>query len=177
MTGCKTLETMSRADMHAQLSRKLGGWRNRRPRAEIRHRPGFGCLNLPAPRRTPLPMNGGFMQPIHDFTSYVTIGRRLRLARINRGSSIHDLCDAMGDGCCCEELEAYEAGQGHLTVVVLIQLATILDVPIEFLLCEASLLDCSGEWQMLQLYRSLPAKQQTRITKLLLDIVADVAVG
>lgn len=106
----------------------------------------------------------------------VEVGRRLRLARINRGMSILELCEQLGS-CECEWLERYEAGQAVISAIHLKILAVILDVPVEFFLHDQPLMESKDDLQLLRWFRSLEANQRAHVLQLVADLKSDAAIS
>ncbi len=104
------------------------------------------------------------------------IGEKLKLARRNLGVNLVSLCDALGNGCCCQELEDSEAGRIAISAARLAQCARLLDMPIEFFVQDEAMLDWNGDWRLLSLFRSLSKTSQTRMIELMVDISNDTAI-
>ena len=102
------------------------------------------------------------------------IGQRLKLVRIQRDLSIEEL--ALRTGIRFDQLHAFESDEDMITAVELHELAEVLNIPIEFFIHDAPLLDCAGEWQALHSFRQLDHQKQQRVVQLLSDLVVDIPV-
>ena len=104
----------------------------------------------------------------------LNIGRRLELVRLQRDLSIEEL--ALRTGIRFDQLHAFESDEDMITAVELSEVADVLNMPIEFFIHDAPLLDCAGEWQALHAFRQLDRQNQERIVRLLSDLAGDVPV-
>ncbi|APZ93426.1 helix-turn-helix domain-containing protein [Fuerstiella marisgermanici] len=102
------------------------------------------------------------------------IGRRLKLVRVQRDLSIEEL--ASRTGIRFDQLHAFESDEDMITAVELSEVADVLNMPVEFFIHDAPLLDCAGEWQVLHAFRQLDRPKQQRVVQLLSDLLGDVSV-
>lgn len=111
-----------------------------------------------------------------ELISNQEIGRRLRLARLNREMTIAELCEQLGFRD-TTLLEQYETGQAVISATHLKMMALVLDVPVEFLLHDQPLMDCLDDLQLWGWLRSLHANQRREITRLVVELATDVAIS
>lgn len=104
----------------------------------------------------------------------LNIGRRLKLVRRQRDLSVEEL--ALRSGIRFDQLHAFESDEDMITAVELHEVAKALNMPIEFFIHDAPLLDCAGEWQALHTFRHLDPQKQQRVVQLLSELVDDVSV-